>query len=168
MGLGWGVNPGEQMQEEVWDGLGEDQSCHRSQQHLWGLGVLNPTAQWGTGIGTGGMVGNRIWEVRTAGPKVNWGFWAEGENHRDVNGGPGLKVGVPWFGIKVLNKVWGTRDGDGGSWDGGFVSQLQNLLFFITQALTYPKILIPTTTLIPHFTGMVVALHPTHPLTLRC
>lgn len=27
---------------QVWDVLGEDQSCHSSQ---WGLGVLNPTAQ---------------------------------------------------------------------------------------------------------------------------
>lgn len=78
----------------------------------------------GTGIGRGGMAGKRIWEVKTAGPKVvDWGFWAEG----DVDEGPGMKVGVPGFGIKVLDKGWGTKAGNGGP---GFVPQIQTLLFF--------------------------------------
>lgn len=51
-----------------------------------------------------------IWGPRVA----DWGFWAEGENPRDVGGGPGLEVLVPGFGIRVLDEGWGPKAGDGG------------------------------------------------------
>lgn len=79
--------------------------------------------QRGNGIGRGGMAGNSIWKGWTGSPKdVGWGSWAEGENHTDKHGGPGLKAGVPGFGMRVLG--W------------GFVPP--NLLFFFTTSPALP------------------------------
>lgn len=66
-------------------------------------------------------MGNRVWEMWIWGPRVvDWGFWAEGENPRDVDGDPGLEVLVPGFGIRLRMGVLG--------WE--LVLQLQNLQLF--------------------------------------
>ena len=63
---------------------------------------------------------------------------------------------------------WGVRVVDWGPGLGVGVPAPKPAALLAWPALTFPKIMIPTTALIAGLMGMVVALDPIHPLTLRC
>lgn len=86
------------------------------------------------------MAGNSIWKGWTGSPKdVGWGSWAEGWGPRIWDEGPGMGVCAPKPAVLLYHKPCPTL-----------------------------KTLIPRSTLIPDFMWIVVALHPIHPLALRC